>query len=228
MVKFYFKPRIKNTPPIRARKFTFKNRKKILSFYIICAVICICIFLIICETQLGPIVKNAGANELKNELTVLLNKAVNETVQKEKSDYGDFVSIEYNEKGEISALVTNTVYVNLFKASLSQSVAQTVEKCGDFNLSVPLSSIFGSEILSDRGIEMTVESSTYGFAVTDIYSSFESVAINQTLHKIYVEITLTATAYIGDYKVNETVKGRVPVAETVIVGTVPEYYYDKK
>lgn len=227
MVKFYFKPQ-KKRPPIRARRFIFKKKKEVVAFYIICAVICICIFLVICEIQLGPIVKNAGANELKNELTVLLNKAVNKTVQKEKSNYGDFVSVEYNEQGEISALVTNTVYINLFKASLSQTVAETVEKCGDFNLSVPLSSIFGSEVLSDRGLEMTVESSTYGFAVTDIYSSFESVAINQTLHKIYVEITLTATAYIGDYKVTETVKGRVPVAETVIVGSVPEYYYDKK
>ena len=93
---------------------------------------------------------------------------------------------------------------------------------------VPWGTLFGSEIFSDRGLELVIESSTYGFAVTDIYSSFESVGVNQTLHKIYIEITLSAAAYIGNYKVSETINSRVPVAETVIVGDVPSAYYDVK
>lgn len=226
MVKFYFKPRLRH-PPINAKRFIFKSKKERIIFYIICAIIIPVIIALIGEMQLRPIIKNAGANALKNELTMLLNQAVNETVQNENSVYSDFVTVNYNENGAITSLITNTVYINSFKAALSQTVAQTVDRCGDFNITVPWGTLLGSEIFSDRGLELTVESSTYGFAVTDIYSSFESVGINQTLHKIYVEIDLTATAYIGDYKVHETVNGRVPVAETVIVGNVPQYYSQK-
>ncbi len=228
MIKFYYKPMKKRPPPIKAKWFVFKGKKQKIQFRIACVVLLICIAIIFGESQLRPIIKNAGANALKNELTLLLNDAVNKTLQNEKVIYNDFITISYSDSGRISAIITDTVFVNDFKSMLSEKVAKTVSNCGDFYMLVPWGTLFGSEIFSDRGLELVVESSTYGFAVTDIYSTFESVGVNQTLHKIYVEITLSATAYIGNYKVKETINSRVPVAETVIVGEVPSAYYDIK
>lgn len=225
MIKLYFRPHRRRAPPVKARRFVFKKKKERRVFYISCVFLLLCIVFVFCEMQLRPIIKHAGSNALKNELTILLNQAVNDTVRIENSAYSDFVTISYTESGDISAIVSDTVYINDFKACLSENVANTVARCGDFNISVPWGTLFGSEIFSDRGWELVVESSTYGFAVTDIYSSFESVGINQTLHKIYVEVELSATAYIGNYKVHEEVAGEVPVAETVIVGNVPNSYY---
>ncbi len=225
MIKLYFRPHRRRAPPVKARRLIFKGKRERIVFYISCAFLVACIVFVFGELQLRPIIKNAGANALKNELTILLNQAVNETVKLENSKYSDFVTISYTKSGEISAIESDTVYINDFKACLSENVANTVARCGDFNIGVPWGTLFGSEIFSDRGWVLTVESSTYGFAVTDIYSSFESVGINQTLHKIYVEVELSATAYIGNYRVNENVIGNVPVAETVIVGNVPNSYY---
>lgn len=226
MVKFYFKPR-KRPPPVKARRFVSAYKKQKFIYTALCTCIIFIIVLIVGEIRLRPIIKNAGANALKNELTILLNQAVNETVQDENSVYSDFVTVKYNENGSISSIVTNTVFVNDFKARVSETVSKTVADCGDFNVLVPWGTLLGSELFSDRGLELKVESSTYGYAVTDIYSVFESVGINQTLHRIYVKIELSATAYIGDYKVQESVKGKVPVAETVIVGEVPNAYYNR-
>lgn len=228
MIKFYYKPMKKRPPPVKAKWLIFKGKKQKLQFRIACIALLVCIAIIFGEAQLRPIIKNAGANALKNELTILLNDAVNKALQSEKIRYNDFITISYNDSGSISAIITNTVFVNDFKAMLSDRVAKTVSDCGDFYMLVPWGTLFGSEIFSDRGLELVVESSTYGFAVTDIYSSFESVGVNQTLHKIYIEVTLSAAAYIGNYKVSETINSRVPVAETVIVGDVPSAYYDVK
>ncbi len=228
MVKFYFKPRKKRAPPVKAGRFMFVKKREKIIFTAICTVIIFLTVVAIGEMKLRPIVKNAGSNALKNELTILLNQAVNKTVQNENTVYGDFITVSYNEEGEISALVSNTVYINEFKARLSDNISKTVADCGDFNICVAWGTLLGSELFSDMGPELKVVSSTYGYAVTDIYSTFESVGINQTLHKIYVEIEISATAYIGNYKVHETVEGKVPVAETVIVGNVPEYYTERR
>lgn len=228
MIKFYFKPMKKRPPPVKAKWLIFKTQKQRIQFRVSCLALLMCIAVIFGESQLRPIIKHAGKNALKNELTLLLNEAVNEALQSENILYNDFITVNYNDNGKITAIITNTIFVNDFKAMLSQNIADTVSDCGDFNLLVPWGTLLGSEIFSDRGFELVVESSTYGFAVTDIYSSFESVGVNQTLHKIYVEITLSATAYIGNYKVAETINSRVPVAETVIVGDVPSAYYDVK
>ncbi len=228
MIKLYYKPFRKKTPPINARRFVLKAQKEKLRFYITSAIIIVFIIIVFGESQLRPIIKHAGANALKNELTMLLNQGVNETLLEKNSVYGDFITVSYTEKGEVTSIISNTVYINKFKADLSDNVAKIVDRCGDFAIIVPWGTLFGSEIFSDRGLELTVESSTYGFAVADIYSSFESVGINQTLHKIYVEVELKATAYIGNYKITEQVKGKIPVAETVIVGIVPDGYYNRQ
>lgn len=228
MIKFYYKPIKKRPPPVKAKWLMFKGKKQTIQFRVACVILLICIAIIFGEFQLRPIIKNAGANALKNELTLLLNDAINKTIQSEKVVYNDFITISYNDSGKITAIITNTIFINDFKAILSEKAAKTVSDCGDFNILVPWGTLFGSEIFSDRGLELKVESSTYGFAVTDIYSSFESVGVNQSLHKIYVEVILSASAYIGNYKVVQTVKSRVPVAETVIVGDVPNAFYDIK
>ncbi len=186
------------------------------------------IVFVIGEMQLRPIIKQAGGKALKNELTILLNTAVKNAVESEDLVYNDFVTLNYNENGNISSIVSNTAFINFFKTDLSIKAAQTVDQCGDFNLLVPWGTLLGSEIFSDKGLELKVESSTYGFAVTNVYSTFESVGINQTLHKIYVELTLSATAYIGNYKIDEKVTDQIPVAETIIVGDVPNSYYNRK
>lgn len=228
MIKFYYRPNLRRPPPIRAKKFIFKTTKQRIIFRVVCALLIFCIVWFLGDSQLRPIIKNAGANALKNELTLMLNQAVTETVQNENTIYGDFVTINYSETGEISTIVSNTVYINEFKAELSKSMSQTLEKFGDFYVLVPWGTLLGSELFSDRGMELKVESSTYGFTVTDVCSTFESVGINQTLHKIFIEAELTATAYIGNYKFEETIVGKVPVAETVIVGKVPNAYYEAK
>ncbi len=228
MIKFYYRPLRKRAPPVNARRFMMKAKKEKFRFYITSAVIIVFIIIVFGESQLRPIIKHAGVSALKNELTMLLNQGVNETLSEKNSVYGDFVTVSYTEKGEVTAITSNTVYINKFKAALSDNVAKAVDRCGDFVIIVPWGTLFGSEIFSDRGLELTVESSTYGFAVADVYSSFESVGINQTLHKIYVVVELKATAYIGNYKITEAVKGKIPVAETVIVGIVPDGYYNRQ
>lgn len=227
MIKFYFKPKMKTRPVLKAGRLVFKGQKTAMGFYCICAFLIVVIILILGEVKLRPIIKNAGGNALKNELTMLLNQSVEKSVSDKNVKYEDFVSLAYDSEGSISSVVTNTAFVNRFKAQLSNDVAKTVEECGDFNIIVPWGTLFGSEIFSDQGLELTVESSTYGFVVTDVCSSFESVGINQTLHRVYVKAKLYATAYIGDYRIDETITGNIPVAETVIVGDVPNAFYGK-
>lgn len=229
MIKFYFKPfRKRNIHNIKVKRFIFKKKKQSLMFRTVCFILVLGILLVVGEINLRPIIKNAGKNALKNELTLLLNNAVNTAVMKENIVYNDFVEIKYDNEGKINAVVTDTLYVNEFKSDLSESVAEIVAGLGDFNIKVPLGTLFGSELFSDMGYELIVSSSTYAFAVTDIKSTFDSVGINQTHHKIFVCVSLSADAYIGNYKITENVKGNVPVAETIIIGSVPDSYYSRQ
>lgn len=219
---------MKKAPPLKARLFIAKRKKDNILFFASCFVLISFIILIFGESQLRPIIKQAGAKALKNELTMLLNQGVDQTLSAENAIYSDFVIVNYNENGSISSISADTVFVNSFKTRLAENMAKVIEKGGDFNIVVPLGTLLGSELFSDRGLELTVESSTYGFAVVDVFSSFNEAGINQTVHRIYVEAELNASAYIGNYKVSQKVRGKIPIAETVIIGTVPNSYYNRE
>lgn len=56
----------------------------------------------------------------------------------------------------------------------------------------------------------------------DFKSSFESAGINQTKHQIYLNIHTSVYSFLPGFNTTTDVETNVPVAETIIVGAVPQ------
>jgi hypothetical protein len=62
------------------------------------------------------------------------------------------------------------------------------------------------------------------FASTEFKNSFEATGINQTRHRIIIEANVTVGVLIPGEKTSANIKTDITVAETVIVGSVPDSY----
>jgi sporulation protein YunB len=60
-----------------------------------------------------------------------------------------------------------------------------------------------------------------GYIETKYESIFESAGINQTRHKIYVQVYVKLKVIIPTKNDEIEVKGEIPIAETIIVGKIP-------
>lgn len=225
MIKLYFKPRFKRPPPIRAKRFYFKNKRNTLLFRFGAGLLSFFILCVLADMRLRPIVQTVGGNALKNSLTNVVDGAVNDIVDELGVRYGEMVNIERNPDGTIAAVTLNSSYINGYKADLSDACSDKLSNFDKTTVPIPIGSIIGGSFFNGRGFNINVNATIYGFAVTDVISKFESAGINQTRHTIYLDVKASAHAYMGLCRLNESVDETIILVETIIVGTVPETYY---
>lgn len=225
MVKFYFKPRFKRPPPIRAKRLWFKKKRELWIFRIVSLLLIFSMLTVIVDIKMRPIIRVVGGSALKNSLSNVLDGAVNEIVDSLGVRYSDMVDIQKNSDGKITAITLNSTYINAYKTEISDRCSDRLSEFNETTVSVPFGSLLGISLFNGKGFMVNSDATIYGFAVTDVVSKFESAGINQTRHIIYLEVKASAHAYMGLCHLNESVDETIILVETIIVGEVPESYY---
>ncbi len=138
--------------------------------------------------------------------------------------YSDFVELSYNSDNSITSLQTNSVLMNKVKSELSIQLQNELEEYKEDTISVPLGNI--SDNIIFHGIGPMIDIKVNSAEITDLVfnDEFESVGINQVRHKIFIEAYVTISISCATVTRSEVIHDTIPVAETVIVGEVPNYF----
>ncbi len=86
--------------------------------------------------------------------------------------------------------------------------------------------LLGTKILSGRGPNVPIKMATVGNVETDLVSQFSQAGINQTLHRIYLNVGCNVTILTPFDSIEQNITNQVLLAEAVIVGEVPDTYYN--
>ena len=159
--------------------------------------------------------------------TVVL--AVNTIVQDIMTDPGfepsGLVDLEKDRDGNVTAVSTNVAAVNtLATAVLDRAVRQTADR--RISVGVPLGNLAGSTLLAGRGPKIPVELIMLSSSVAGFHSELTEAGINQTRHRILLELRVEVSLLMPWRTVDTEVDTEILVSETVIVGRVPESYLD--
>ena len=154
------------------------------------------------------------------------NRAVNSAVSEVFSgvDYYELSSVRENAAGEITAVTMNTGRMNALRAEVAGAVMADTENFKDGCVRIPLGAVLGADLLAAVGPRITVRTVSLGQVNVDFYDEFEAAGINQVKHKIYLTASVTVSVIGASMAEGETVTAEIPVAETLIVGKVPDYY----
>lgn len=153
----------------------------------------------------------------------IINQAVNEKVVQE-TEYRDIVYVHKDTEGRIVMLQANTIVLNQIMAKTIGAVVQGLDCLDEETIRIPLGQISGVSFLSGSGPRIGVKivpSKQVSVAVKD---QFEQAGINQTRHKIYLLINTKVKMAVPLMAKDVLVTTTVPMAETIIVGEVPETY----
>ena len=180
--------------------------------------------LLLVDIRVRPIIEKTASYQSKLLATRIINDAVYSELEDESINYGDLVTIVYNYDNSISSIESNMVNINRIKAKITKSVNDELSCMDEHDLSISLGTISGFEVFYNQGPLIPIKVQPEGYVETTLISSFESAGINQTLHRIIVEIKTDISAIIPGYTSSATVETQFVMAETVIVGTVPNTY----
>lgn len=164
----------------------------------------------------------------KSIARALAEKSTNEACQRaiENTKYDDFCTIERDSNGNIKLMNLNVININRTMSKIALDMQENLKKEKSGEISISVGSISGNKLLSGKGPAIKVKVETLGDIQTSVKSELKSAGINQTLHKIYMDISCEL-CIISPYKdVTEKISTEVLLAEAVIVGEIPESYYN--
>lgn len=145
----------------------------------------------------------------------------------EKYKYEDLCTIERDEDGNIKMIKTNVNPLNEIIFNIALNIQKKLdEQEGNNNAYIRLGTLTGSKILSGRGPKIGFKISNMGNVKTDLKSEFVASGINQTLHRIYLEVTCKVVILTPFNTLEEEIQNKVLLAECVIIGNVPSTYYN--
>lgn len=147
---------------------------------------------------------------------------VEETVHNANYYYDDLVTIVRDEEGNIKSLVTNTSRLNTVSNAVNRNVDSRINHIETYPVSIPFTSIIGSELVSGIGPDITFHVTLTGTASTSFDNVFDSAGVNQTRHQIMLKVTVKTYVIFGASVTKHTVSTDVCIAENIIVGITPE------
>lgn len=201
----------------RRRKW---KRKTIL--YLILVLI-IGAFLLI-RSRLWPVVQDLARTQVTNTTSDLINDAISEQIAQGNIQYDRIVYFEKDLNGRITALKTNMSEVNRLKTDILNLINDEIMAQDTEHLGVALGSLILPEFLSGRGPDIPVRLLSIRNSDADFTSHFSEAGINQTLQQLTMDIKVDVTILVLGNTETFTVSSQVVVAETIIVGDVPDTF----
>ena len=138
--------------------------------------------------------------------------------------YDGLVSFEKDTEGHITAVQSNMAAFNHLQAEILDTVLTRISQVPTGDLSIPIGSLTGSTLLAGRGPRITVRMESVGSSEANFRNAFTSAGINQTKHQIILTVDVSVSVLLPGFRTATKVSNSFIVAETVIVGTVPDTY----
>lgn len=160
--------------------------------------------------------------EVASATSDLINESIARQIASGNIQYDRIVYFEKDLNGRITALKTNMSEVNRLKTDILEIVNNEIVALDSRDLGIPIGSLFFPEFFSGRGANIPVYIITTRNSDAGFESSFSAAGINQTLHQIIMNISIEVSILTLGCPDSFTVTSQVVVAETIIVGEVPD------
>ncbi len=158
---------------------------------------------------------------------MIATRAINQAISDKIAGgirYDDLFSIKTDSRGKIVMLQQNTAEVNRLASQATIAVQETLRQISHERIDIPLGQILGSQLLASYGPMITVMVVPLGAVSTRVIDRFEHEGINQTRHRIYLEITGQIRIVVPLISSNVKVVAEVPITDATVLGEVPQVY----
>ena len=210
-MNYYTKPKKKEFKPI------------ILVIISILLVFILSIFLY--DKRIYPAVLQVAESSIKADTIECISKTSMELFD-EEFNYDEMIIIDKDNEGNINMIRANTVKLNYLTSRLSIRCNEELQKMGEVGVEVPLGWMTDNSAFYEFGPDLNVKIDPIGNMKLSYESKFESAGINQTRHKIYLNVEARVRMKIPLHSKEQVVTCQIPVAETIIVGKTPNTAID--
>ena len=156
--------------------------------------------------------------------TIIANNKATEVMA--KHTYDELFSIEKDESGNIKMIKSNVIPINEIISDVAVKIQNEIDNKGNDDVKIALGSFTGFALLAGKGPSIKIQISSIGNVQTDLRSEFTSQGINQTLHRVYLQVVCEVSILTPFENIKSSITNQVLLVENVIVGNTPNTYYN--
>lgn len=172
---------------------------------------------------LRSLLRDIAVSDARDAVTYAVNGCVNRIMLEHGYSYADFVTLEKDADGNVTAITADTVHINTLSSQLLAEIARAADS-ETLQIRIPLGSLLGSNLLMGRGPEIPVQVIMLTSSLVRFDNALSSTGINQSRHAITLKADVDIDILIPWETISTTVETDILIAETVIVGRVPNTY----
>ena len=196
-----------------------RKRKKVAKILVAFFLFVLLLFLYVFKVATPVVIKTTKA-----QVTVYANRAMNVAITEAMNQnitYDDLVSIITDSSGKISLIQANSIQINSLSKLIGRVTMVTLNELVKVPVEVPLGAFSGLPILAGVGPKVPVNVYPYGDINCIFESKFISAGINQTQHKIYLNVTCIINVVFPFESLAVKTFNEVLLCESVILGEIP-------
>ena len=207
----------------RLRYLRFTGRQRVLIWLTVIFTLLLALTVAV-VLHMKPVVVDLATARTSNAVNRIVVAAVNDAVDSGRIDYEQLVDFDKDAEGHVTALRSNMAAFNRLQASIADDILQRMAEVSSTDLAIPIGTLTGSPLLAGRGPCLRVRMQSVGTATARFDNQFSSAGINQTRHRILLDVDVHVSILLPGLTTYTKVSNEISVAETVIVGGVPETY----
>lgn len=169
-----------------------------------------------------PALSELAVTQVQNVTANLINEAVDEELEKGKLRYDSLIFLDKAPDGRVTAMTTDMYEINCLKSEILNLLSDKMQEVSEEELSIPVGSIVLPLFLSGQGPRIPIRYVAIRSSDASFQNEFSQAGINQTLHQIRLFVNISVTVMLPTGTMDVTVSTDMAVAQTVIVGEVPQ------
>lgn len=174
--------------------------------------------------HVNPIFEQVSAYEAKKLATFVSNQQTTKVMK--NYNYDSMFSIEKDDEGNVSMIQMNMYRVNIIISDIAECIQEQMKKPENSSIYIPIGNFLEVDFLSGYGPNIKMKIVLLGTVETDLRSEFIAKGINQTLHRVYLQIDCPVQILSSYKTMQEKISNQFLLAENVIIGEIPSTYYN--
>lgn len=172
------------------------------------------------ENRVRPVVKEIALSTINLEATEIINKVIYNKML-EKIEYSDLINIHKDSKDKITFIQADTIKINKLMSKVNIEVKKELANFSKQKIEIPLGQVLGSQLFANLGPKIKITVIPAGEMDVELLQDFYEAGINQTRHILYLDVKTSVKIVVPLIYEKEVVSVQAPIAETIIVGSVP-------
>ncbi|MEG1640626.1 MAG: sporulation protein YunB [Ruthenibacterium sp.] len=182
----------------------------------------------ILDARIRPVITTMAQYQCRVVSVLAMNEAIIAELEQQTTLTEPILSVEKDANGNVTSIMVDSSGLNHLKAQMTEAVSNRLLAIKKQDVHIPLGTLLGWQLMAGRGPNIHLQVLPASFVETSMVDEVETAGINQTQYRIFIRFTVQMSAILPGYSTSVTVENEICVAETLIVGQVPQVYSVRK